>query len=110
MNGNMNRHSKPLNFKGKEMLKRIDEKEEQTVHGLQLPIGCTTVFDPGWEADDSGLDVRSVCQPMERDLYGCYGDCWWAAQVPDGLSNYPDWYEECPSAMRDWQKLNFIDE
>lgn len=92
------------------MEKRLEKGEQMDVVGLQLPIGCTTVFDPGWEADESGVNVQSICQPMERDLYGCYGDCWWAAQVPDGLSNYPAWHEECAAAVHDWQKLNFIDE
>lgn len=104
------KHSKPLNRKGKLAMRRIGEGETMDVEGLQLPIGCTTVFDPGWEADDSGTSIASLCQPMERDLYGCYGDCWWAAQVPDGMAKYPDWHQECPAVVRDWQKLKFIDE
>ncbi|MFC5587822.1 quinohemoprotein amine dehydrogenase subunit gamma [Sporosarcina soli] len=103
------KHSKPLNRKGKMAMKRINEGEKMDVEGLQLPIGCTTVFDPGWEADSSEVSVFGLCQPMERDLYGCYGDCWWAAQVPDGLSKYPEWHQDCPAAVRDWQKLKFID-
>jgi Quinohemoprotein amine dehydrogenase, gamma subunit len=105
------KHSRPLNYKGKQIIrKKIEKGEKMEVQGLQLPIGCTTVFDPGWEADASGMGLAMACQPMERDLYGCYGDCWWAAQVPDGLTKYPDWYQECPAVVRDWQKLKFFDE
>ncbi|HEY4566987.1 quinohemoprotein amine dehydrogenase subunit gamma [Planococcaceae bacterium Storch 2/2-2] len=104
------KHSKPLNRKGQMVVGRIEEGEELAVEGLQFPVGCTTVFDPGWEADASSVSTQSLCQPMERDLYGCYGDCWWAAQVPDGLTNYPEWHQECAAVVRDWQKLKFIDE
>lgn len=104
------KHVRPLNMKGKRVLKQLAAEEMPEVEGLQLPIGCTTVFDPGWETDNSGMGLAGACQPMERDIYGCYGDCWWAAQVPDGLANYPKWHEQCPAAVRDWQKLKFVDE
>lgn len=106
----MPKHTQALNRKAKRILKQLDEQEQQEVIGLSVPIGCTTVFDPGWEVDFTGESLMFACQPMERDLYGCYGDCWWAAQVPDGLTNYPSWHEECPAAVRDWQKLRFIEE
>lgn len=103
-------HIRPINRKGQKVLRSIEENEQMDVHGLQLPFGCTTVFDPGWEADSSGIGLAGGCQPMERDLYGCYGDCWWAAQVPDGMNKYPEWHQACPAAVRDWQKLKFVDE
>lgn len=34
-------------------------------------------------------------QPMEADLLGCANVCWWPAQVPDSLQNYPEWARAC---------------
>mgnify|MGYP002400888365 CR=1 FL=1 len=104
------KHIKGINRKAKQLERRIKDGEQKTVQGLQLPMGCTTVFDPGWETDSSTQSLFFACQPMERDVYGCYGDCWWAAQVPDGLVKHTTWHEECPAAVRDWQKLKFVGE
>lgn len=104
------KYVKALNQKAKRAQQRIQPGESMDIQALQLPVGCTTVFDPGWEADSSGEGLMAACQPMERDLYGCYGDCWWAAQVPDGMVKHPTWHEECPAAVRDWQKLKFVGE
>lgn len=87
---------------------RLMEDEQPDLYGQQLPLGCTTIFDPGWEADPLG-GTRLGCTPLERDLYGCYGDCWWIAQVPDGLTNYPNWWQDCPAVSRDWQNLKFVE-
>lgn len=104
------KHIKGINQKAKNLQQKLEEGELKDVQALQLPMGCTTVFDPGWEADSSGTGLSNACNPMERDVYGCYGDCWWAAQVPDGLSGHSTWHEECPAAVRDWQKLKFVGE
>ncbi len=102
------KHVKGINQKAKRIQRRVEAGEAMVVAGMQLPMGCTTVFDPGWETDVTGVGLGGGCQPLERDLYGCYGDCWWAAQVPDGMIMYPSWHEECPAAVRDWQKLKFV--
>ena len=58
-----------------------------------LPLGCTLSFDPGWETGASGL-VTGLCHPMEADLYGCYDNCSWPAQVPDQITNFLDWNQK----------------
>jgi hypothetical protein len=75
---------------------------------LQL-IGCTTVFEPGWETD-AWAGMTSLCRPMQKDVYGCSADCWWPAQVPDELSNYQGWSDQCGNVEKDWSKLNFVGE
>ena len=55
-----------------------------------VPMGCALAFSPGWEVDSAG-GTAGLCQPVERDIYDCYVTCFWPAQVPDHLNNYPDW-------------------
>ncbi|MBM7866229.1 quinohemoprotein amine dehydrogenase subunit gamma [Heliobacterium gestii] len=98
------KHVRVLNQK-RLRVEKLGTGEEPVVEGFQSPAGCATVFDPGWEADSTGLGVAGLCQPVERDLYGCYADCWWPAQVPDGMTNFRDWHRACPAAQRDWQKI-----
>ncbi len=108
-------HVKPLNKKA-----RTIEEQNQARAGSQpmpsqgdvramqqVPLGCSLIFDPGWEADGSGL-MTGLCQPMEADLYGCYDDCWWPAQMPDQLTNYLEWADKCTATERDWRKLDLI--
>jgi hypothetical protein len=45
---------------------------------------------------------------MEADLYGCSDPCWWPAQVPDTLHNYPDWNTGKDDAARDWKALQSV--
>jgi hypothetical protein len=71
------------------------------------PVGCTIVFSPGWEVDSSG-GTAGLCQPAERDLYDCYATCFWPAQVPDHLNNYPDWTKKCASATKDWRNIELV--
>lgn len=71
-------------------------------------IGCTTVFEPGWETD-AYEGVVGLCRPFQRDLYGCASDCWWPAQVPDELSNYGGWSDQCGNAEKDWANVTFIE-
>jgi hypothetical protein len=76
------------------------------VVGMVQPMGCTTIFNPGWEADPWG-GAHAMCSPTEADLAGCSGICWWPAQVPDSLQNYPEWAKGCSGVnMEDWRSLN----
>jgi hypothetical protein len=72
-----------------------------------VPMGCSLVFSPGWEVDNSG-GTAGLCQPVERDLYDCYLSCFWPAQVPDHLNNYPDWTAKCASATKDWRNIDLV--
>ncbi len=107
------KHLKPLNRKAKKMdataTKSGPGKPDVRAmqQGLQLPLGCALIFDPGWEADSSG-QMTGLCQPMEADLYGCYDECWWPAQLPDQLTSFLEWSDKCASAERDWRKLDLV--
>ena len=98
-------HVRPLNRKAK----MVEARQQQAadVRALSMPLGCSLIFDPGWETDSAG-GVTGLCQPVEADLYGCYDDCWWPAQVPDQLTNHLSWSDSCASAERDWRKLDLI--
>jgi hypothetical protein len=74
---------------------------------VHVPMGCTLIFTPGWEVD-SGGGSAGLCQPVERDIYDCYVDCYWPAQVPDHLNNVTDWASKCASATKDWRNLDLI--
>lgn len=71
------------------------------------PMGCSLVFDPGWEVDSLG-GTAGLCQPVERDIYDCYITCYWPAQVPDHLNNYPNWTKSCGAAAKDWKNLDLV--
>jgi hypothetical protein len=72
-----------------------------------VPMGCSIVFSPGWEVDSAG-GTAGLCQPVERDIYDCYVTCYWPAQVPDHLNNYPDWNSKCAVATRDWRNIDIV--
>lgn len=72
-----------------------------------VPMGCALAFSPGWEVDSAG-GTAGLCQPVERDIYDCYVTCYWPAQVPDHLNNYPDWASKCAAATKDWRKLDLV--
>ena len=74
---------------------------------VYYPLGCTLAFNPGWEVDVSG-GTAGLCQPVERDLFDCYLGCAWPAQVPDHVSNNPDWTSKCSSAANDWRNVDVI--
>ena len=74
---------------------------------IYYPMGCTLNFTPGWEVDVSG-GTAGLCQPVERDIYDCYVTCFWPAQVPDHLNNYPDWASKCATATKDWRNLDLV--
>jgi Quinohemoprotein amine dehydrogenase, gamma subunit len=75
--------------------------------GAHIPLGCSFVFAPGWEADVNG-STAGLCQPVERDIYDCYLTCFWPAHVPDHLNYAPDWTGKCASAQKDWRKIDLI--
>ena len=77
----------------------VKKEVEEDVIGMAQPIGCTTIFNPGWEANPWG-GASSMCAPMEADLLSCANLCWWPAQVPDSLQNAPEWAKGCSSMIR----------
>ena len=72
-----------------------------------IPLGCSFVFSPGWEADSSG-GTAGLCQPVERDLFDCHLSCFWPAHVPDQLNHAPDWTGKCAAAQKDWRNIDLI--
>ncbi len=85
-----------------------DNKHHSKKQGrVYYPLGCTLHFSPGWEVDVSG-GTAGLCQPVERDLFDCYLGCAWPAQVPDHVSNNPDWTSKCSSAANDWRDVDVI--
>ncbi len=93
--------------------KRAKMLEENEVFGMSedvmtgMPVGCTTIFDTGWETNPRPTYPISNCQSSAKDFHGCAGDCWWPAQVPDGLTNHEDFDQQCPNVARDWRLLNY---
>ena len=79
----------------------------QQPQGPHIPLGCSTVFAPGWEVDRTG-GTAGLCQPVERDLFDCHLGCFWPAQVPDQLNHAPDWTKKCAAAQKDWRRLDII--
>ena len=75
--------------------------------GPHIPLGCTLIFSPGWEADSSG-STAGLCQPVERDLFDCHLGCFWPAQVPDHMNHAPDWTSKCAAAQKDWRNVDLI--
>jgi hypothetical protein len=79
----------------------------QQPQGPHVPLGCSTIFSPGWEVDRTG-GTAGLCQPVERDLFDCHLGCFWPAQVPDQLNHAPDWTKKCAAAQKDWRKIDLI--
>ncbi len=112
------KHLRPLNKKAYRIETHVDSMVEDVV-ALQnnqtpppatrphLPMGCALSFSPGWEVDSSG-GTAGLCQPVERDIYDCFVTCYWPAQVPDHLNNFPDWASKCASATKDWKNLDLV--
>jgi hypothetical protein len=82
----------------------LQQQAQQRPH---VPMGCALAFSPGWEVDSAG-GTAGLCQPVERDIYDCYVTCFWPAQVPDHLNNYPDWAAKCAAATKDWRNLDLV--
>jgi hypothetical protein len=72
-----------------------------------IPLGCSLVFSPGWEADRTG-GTAGLCQPVERDLFDCHTGCYWPAHVPDQMNHAPDWTSKCAAAAKDWRKIDLV--
>ena len=124
------KHLSPVNAKARRLEKALDDPGHQVpgadpasgsdagdrdVVGLALqqpqgphiPLGCSTLFSPGWEVDRTG-GTAGLCQPVERDLFDCHLGCFWPAQVPDQLNHAPDWTKKCAAAQKDWRKIDVI--
>ena len=110
-------HLKPVNRKAVR-IERVTERDivalqgqggppQQPAPAPHFPVGCSLVFNPGWEADKSG-GTAGLCQPVERDLYDCHIGCYWPAQVPDQLNHAPDWTSKCAAAQKDWRKIDLV--
>ena len=105
------KHLKAVNRKAKRIEERFIDAQGDA-HALSIfqdetPYGCTTIFSPGWEVD-SGGGTHGLCQPVERDLYDCYHTCYWPAQVPDGLTDFPDWANSCGAPVNDWKSIDLV--
>lgn len=100
-----------LNMKA-EAIQYLAKGEEKSVQAMQetppnMPVGCTTIFDTGWETNPRPTYPISNCQSSARDFHGCAGDCWWPAQVPDGLTNHKNFDDQCSNVARDWRVLKY---
>jgi Quinohemoprotein amine dehydrogenase, gamma subunit len=109
------KHLRAVNRKASriEQLVRAGDEDVVALQGpppkpkMHVPMGCTFIFTPGWEVDSAGGSA-GLCQPVERDIYDCYVDCYWPAQVPDHLNNITDWAAKCASATKDWRNLDLV--
>jgi hypothetical protein len=107
------KHLKPLNKKARRIDDQVSSRREDVVAMQQgpnrphVPMGCALAFSPGWEVDSAG-GTAGLCQPVERDIYDCYVTCFWPAQVPDHLNNFPDWANKCAAATKDWRNLDLV--
>ncbi len=108
------KHLRSVNRKAQRVARAADPQND--VIALQgpppqasphIPLGCTLIFSPGWEADHNG-GTAGLCQPVERDIFDCHEGCFWPAQVPDQLNHAPDWTAKCAAAQKDWRKIDLI--
>jgi Quinohemoprotein amine dehydrogenase, gamma subunit len=109
------RHLKPINQKADRVVDHAAQQKQDVV-ALQtpqqparphLPMGCTFLFSPGWEADQAG-GTAGLCTPVERDIFDCHISCFWPAQVPDMLNHTPGWTGKCAAAQKDWRKIDLV--
>ena len=111
------KHLRPLNHKARRVAEEFDatvadvvalqQNPQPAAQRPHIPMGCALAFSPGWEVDSAG-GTAGLCQPVERDIYDCYVTCFWPAQVPDHLNNYPDWASKCAAATKDWRNLDLV--
>ncbi len=102
-------HLTPINVKARRLARLVGD-ESRAARAMALPdppYGCTTIFAPGWEVDPSG-GTHGLCTPIERDLYDCYHSCYWPAQVPDALTNFPHWAQSCGAPVNDWGSIDLV--
>ncbi|MEE2777772.1 MAG: quinohemoprotein amine dehydrogenase subunit gamma [Acidobacteriota bacterium] len=103
------KHLQPINRKAERIETLVEDNDIVALQddGANIPLGCSFVFQPGWEADSKG-GTAGLCQPVERDLFDCYITCFWPAHVPDLYNHAPDWTSKCGSAAKDWRKIDLI--
>lgn len=115
------KHLSPVNGKARRLVDALEPESQpvadvvalhqsgppQQPAGAHIPLGCSTVFSPGWEVDRTG-GTAGLCQPVERDLFDCHLGCFWPAQVPDQLNHAPNWTGKCAAAQKDWRKIDLI--
>ena len=106
------KHLKSINQKAGRVEQVVAAEQNDVValqggDGPHIPLGCSFVFSPGWEADANG-GTAGLCQPVERDLFDCYVTCFWPAHVPDLYNYAPDWTATCAAAQKDWRKIDLI--
>src|SRR6185295_18215681 len=109
------KHLSPVNEKARRLTEALEPEKADVValgarqqpQGAHIPLGCSTIFAPGWEVDRTG-GTAGLCQPVERDLFDCHLGCFWPAQVPDQLNHAPDWTKKCAAAQKDWRKIDLI--
>ncbi len=100
------KHLRPINRKAHWIEHRSEGADEARAMA-DIPFGCSTQLDPGWEVD-SGGGTYGLCTPVERDLYDCYHSCYWPAQVPDALTNSPNWAKSCGAPVNDWASIDLV--
>ncbi len=106
------KHLKSINQKAGRVEQVVAAEQNDVValqggDGPHIPLGCSFVFSPGWEADANG-GTAGLCQPVERDLFDCYVTCFWPAHVPDLYNYAPDWTAKCAAAQKDWRNIDLI--
>ena len=101
------KHLKAINRKARWIEERSSHGDSSAKAMADIPFGCSTQLDPGWEVD-SGGGTYGLCTPVERDLYDCYHSCYWPAQVPDALTNFPEWTSTCGAPVHDWSKIDLV--
>lgn len=116
------KHLTPVNRKAERIRAELEPREQpaaasdgdvvalqmpQQAPGVHIPLGCSFIFAPGWEADSNG-GTAGLCQPVERDLFDCHAGCFWPAHVPDQLNHSPDWTNSCAAAQKDWRKIDLV--
>ena len=101
------KHLKAINRKARWIEERAGHGDSSAKAMADIPFGCSTQLDPGWEVD-SGGGTYGLCTPVERDLYDCYHSCYWPAQVPDALTNFPEWTSTCGAPVHDWSKIDLV--
>jgi Quinohemoprotein amine dehydrogenase, gamma subunit len=101
------KHLRAINRKARWIEHQLHTTGGEARAMADIPFGCTTQLDPGWEVD-SGGGTYGLCAPIERDLYDCYHSCYWPAQTPDALTNYPDWAASCGAPVNDWASIDLV--
>ncbi len=103
------KHLFPLNRKAKWIAASLDRAgaPDGARTLADIPFGCSTQLDPGWEVD-GGAGTYGLCTPIERDLFDCYHRCYWPVQVPDALTNFPNWTKSCGAPVHDWSSIDLV--